>query len=142
MYSNGCMLSTSIQILKAIHNLVTEDKRFDLLYVIYFDTNFESYSQHRDLHGQRRRRCMLSTSIQILKAIHNNPRSAPVTSELYVIYFDTNFESYSQHGFVFGFRFVSCMLSTSIQILKAIHNQPFIVTGSTSVVCYLLRYKF
>ena len=39
------MLSTLIQILKAIHNGLFLRDLHDLLYVIYFDTNFESYSQ-------------------------------------------------------------------------------------------------
>ena len=39
---------------------------------------------------------MLSTSIQILKAIHNDLREQAPNKGLYVIYFDTNFESYSQ----------------------------------------------
>ena len=39
---------------------------------------------------------MLSTLIQILKAIHNDTAKENIISALYVIYFDTNFESYSQ----------------------------------------------
>ena len=118
------------------------------LYVIYFDTNFESYSQHILLLSSADCSCMLSTLIQILKAIHNlSPLllcSCPVVCyllwykfwklfttyglmgfegrKLYVIYFDTNFESYSQHLFFYILDRRGCMLSTLIQILKAIHN--------------------
>ena len=188
------MLSTSIQILKAIHNnpdlyshqdtVVCYLLRYKfwklfttwtcltiiptVLYVIYFDTNFESYSQLLACLLGFLCRCMLSTSIQILKAIHNascccNTSCAVVcyllrykfwklftTKEmrichlgtLYVIYFDTNFESYSQHGSWNIFVKFSCMLSTSIQILKAIHNHVAQASWVARVVCYLLRYKF
>ena len=66
--------------------------------------------------------CMLSTLIQILKAIHNCQPNYVSHVELYVIYFDTNFESYSQPLGVYIISSRGCMLSTLIQILKAIHN--------------------
>ena len=66
---------------------------------------------------------MLSTLIQILKAIHNDTAKENIISGLYVIYFDTNFESYSQLILNTEQILNSCMLSTLIQILKAIHNQ-------------------
>ena len=61
---------------------------------------------------------------------------------LYVIYFDTNFESYSQLSRIRPILTLSCMLSTSIQILKAIHNNMTLTLSPLRVVCYLLRYKF
>ena len=70
-----CMLSTLIQILKAIHNRGDRLARYNLLYVIYFDTNFESYSQLAVQRALAIAGCMLSTLIQILKAIHNANRS-------------------------------------------------------------------
>ena len=57
---------------------------------------------------------------------------------LYVIYFDTNFESYSQHGRGNVEPFEGCMLSTLIQILKAIHNSLVPYVCKPNVVCYLL----
>ena len=173
-HASGCMLSTSIQILKAIHNanwtaakscsVVCYLLRYKFwklfttqllqrvgdcqLYVIYFDTNFESYSQQSWFVFPSGYCCMLSTSIQILKAIHNMNLSDDYTNgvvcyllrykfwklfttaglligislSLYVIYFDTNFESYSQRVMLLQYILRGCMLSTSIQILKAIHN--------------------
>ena len=61
---------------------------------------------------------------------------------LYVIYFDTNFESYSQQYAAEYIKERGCMLSTSIQILKAIHNWRWWARMRQGVVCYLLRYKF
>ena len=61
---------------------------------------------------------------------------------LYVIYFDTNFESYSQPRWQDRACEHCCMLSTLIQILKAIHNIPSRQSMLYIVVCYLLRYKF
>ena len=113
------------------------------LYVIYFDTNFESYSQPCCASIVGGSCCMLSTSIQILKAIHNNQLNYLSKREvvcyllrykfwklfttenellrnfdtLYVIYFDTNFESYSQPRSPWSPRTPRCMLSISIQIL-------------------------
>ena len=168
------MLSTLIQILKAIHNTVWYyflDVRvvcyllwykfwklfttcsdilaaIPSLYVIYFDTNFESYSQLSRERVSKVCCCMLSTLIQILKAIHNFIRSSKACElvvcyllwykfwklfttygaatagnrGLYVIYFDTNFESYSQLVLQARYGAFGCMLSTLIQILKAIHN--------------------
>ena len=193
-YTVGCMLSTSIQILKAIHNVhswrtywnvvvcyllrykfwklfttvhTVRGKRAPL-YIIYFDTNFESYSQLVDLSNRMTICCILSTSIQILKAIHNvicnawRQRNAVYyllrykfwklfttagaatagNRGLYIIYFDTNFESYSQQTVQRARAIEGCILSTSIQILKAIHNKLIIRCVSLNAVYYLLRYKF
>ena len=142
LLSISCMLSTLIQILKAIHNYLLVGRYLDLLYVIYFDTNFESYSQPISWCWHRRWCCMLSTLIQILKAIHNSRGTRNGWSLLYVIYFDTNFESYSQPPALHTTAFDGCMLSTLIQILKAIHNDRRSLPLSPPVVCYLLRYKF
>ena len=57
---------------------------------------------------------------------------------LYVIYFDTNFESYSQPRWQDRACEHCCMLSTLIQILKAIHNKFRAVGFGLQVVCYLL----
>ena len=94
-----------------------------MLYVIYFDTNFESYSQLSVFACYKPEGCMLSTLIQILKAIHNKRCKCGGVVWLYVIYFDTNFESYSQRMCLHTEFCRSCMLSTLIQILKAIHNK-------------------
>ena len=138
------------------------------MYVIYFDTNFESYSQRFSHTFAFLLGCMLSTSIQILKAIHNPGEFLLIArivvcyllrykfwklftttflihadlQELYVIYFDTNFESYSQRITNAATNPDCCMLSTSIQILKAIHNINACKFIAIRVVCYLLRYKF
>ena len=166
--NHSCILSTSIQILKAIHNDPCKAYPVIALYIIYFDTNFESYSQlYVDICNVVTC-CILSTSIQILKAIHN--LTGPLTtnryavyyllrykfwklfttslilnvlsSSLYIIYFDTNFESYSQLVLQARYWAFSCILSTSIQILKAIHNLIGLFFKFDAAVYYLLRYKF
>ena len=138
----GCMLSTLIQILKAIHNACARGKTTTMLYVIYFDTNFESYSQ---LFGQinllRGVVCYLLW-YKFWKLFTTLPLCFPACAGLYVIYFDTNFESYSQRSGLYMNTLLCCMLSTLIQILKAIHNPLRAALQAKRVVCYLLWYKF
>ncbi len=189
-----CVVSTKIQILKAIHNLQPPHqhlylvalylrkykfwKQFTtishliaqkkLLRCIYENTNFESNSQ---LHLCRRRfttSCVVSTKIQILKAIHNNVHfyrcfkvvalylrkykfwKQFTTSRLLIasviklrcIYENTNFESNSQLLLVFGFLTQGCVVSTKIQILKAIHNKEAKEQIEELVALYLRKYKF
>ena len=177
--NGGCVVSTKIQILKAIHNqtpcytlyvqVVLYLRKYKFwkqfttrvlnwlicfwLCCIYENTNFESNSQ---LYSGRKLpvvRCVVSTKIQILKAIHNiqhfgidNTRvvlylrkykfwkqfttmstGTKITTQLCCIYENTNFESNSQLGIEPTNVGVSCVVSTKIQILKAIHNVSAVV---------------
>ena len=58
------------------------------------------------------------------------------------IYENTNFESNSQPYKVGEVKLPCCVVSTKIQILKAIHNQQWLIRSRTSVVLYLRKYKF
>ena len=136
------MLSTLIQILKAIHNRKQFVWYYKELYVIYFDTNFESYSQPPHASRTHPHGCMLSTLIQILKAIHNKSQITPLRALvvcylLWYKFWKLFTTARREEGTFFG-----CMLSTLIQILKAIHNLFHTFEAVHVVVCYLLWYKF
>ena len=135
---------------------------------IYENTNFESNSQPVSSKSHFHRCCVVSTKIQILKAIHNlnqwfyrrtnvvlylrkykfwkqfttDPVTSRFTSTLCCIYENTNFESNSQPLIKIASNFPSCVVSTKIQILKAIHNSVENFLISTGVVLYLRKYKF
>ena len=135
---------------------------------IYENTNFESNSQliwhNLVIYGG----CVVSTKIQILKAIHNSlkSREAKPIVVLYLrkykfwkqfttkffgyiwhftlccIYENTNFESNSQLLTISKPSFCCCVVSTKIQILKAIHNSEAQKKYGIQVVLYLRKYKF
>ena len=135
---------------------------------IYENTNFESNSQLLLKGTERPAGCVVSTKIQILKAIHNGVQSVALFPfvvlylrkykfwkqfttvnevfferiELCCIYENTNFESNSQLSFDTDILWHSCVVSTKIQILKAIHNALAIVETKINVVLYLRKYKF
>ncbi len=194
LITSGCVVSTKIQILKAIHNqhlfcpictrvvlylrkykfwkqfttFLLNLPFFRLLCCIYENTNFESNSQQRHPASLFRLSCVVSTKIQILKAIHNTKEQETqmsvvvlylrkykfwkqfTTAELITenhttlccIYENTNFESNSQHTGLSGNELFSCVVSTKIQILKAIHNTRTVHAFSFFVVLYLRKYKF
>ena len=189
-----CVVSTKIQILKAIHNYYVlivfcnivvlylrkykfwkqfTTSRFLVWFLtqlccIYENTNFESNSQLIPMIGQIGLRCVVSTKIQILKAIHNWNISVRIKKvvvlylrkykfwkqfttirrklwlfdSLCCIYENTNFESNSQPVFLVVKIWVGCVVSTKIQILKAIHNFDGVNCVLCSVVLYLRKYKF
>ena len=139
-----------------------------MLCCIYENTNFESNSQLTPASKTPHICCVVSTKIQILKAIHNPFSSHQLqmevvlylrkykfwkqfttklrvilyTCRLCCIYENTNFESNSQlfiGDFFYRFR---CVVSTKIQILKAIHNIQHFGIDNTRVVLYLRKYKF
>ena len=58
------------------------------------------------------------------------------------IYENTNFESNSQLVSENILLFVCCVVSTKIQILKAIHNYGAVAAAGANVVLYLRKYKF
>ena len=115
---------------------------------IYENTNFESNSQHNRIKILIKLCCVVSTKIQILKAIHNAIILVQILkcvvlylrkykfwkqfttfrgmnrakSLLCCIYENTNFLSNSQLKPLPRSHFLSCVVSTKIQILKAIHN--------------------
>ena len=135
---------------------------------IYENTNFESNSQHINKRFIHRISCVVSTKIQILKAIHNYAIDKPIlvivvlylrkykfwkqftTLPIYwfipkllcCIYENTNFESNSQRYTIFADKFAGCVVSTKIQILKAIHNLFPLQLSFERVVLYLRKYKF
>ena len=139
-----------------------------LLCCIYENTNFESNSQHINKRFIHRISCVVSTKIQILKAIHNYAIDKPIlvivvlylrkykfwkqftTLPIYwfipkllcCIYENTNFESNSQRYTIFADKFAGCVVSTKIQILKAIHNLFPLQLSFERVVLYLRKYKF
>ena len=189
-----CVVSTKIQILKAIHNSSDEIfsvgsvvlylrkykfwKQFTtslnlpftvtVLCCIYENTNFESNSQRVNVMYRNTSSCVVSTKIQILKAIHNvyfcksqgflvvlylrkykfwKQFTTPdldltLYPELCCIYENTNFESNSQPLPALAPGWPSCVVSTKIQILKAIHNDGSVVITDKDVVLYLRKYKF
>ena len=189
-----CVVSTKIQILKAIHNLLHGcinqwsvvlylrkykfwkqfTTSFSLISIavwlccIYENTNFESNSQPILGIWELGISCVVSTKIQILKAIHNwtlrNGRKTTVVlylrkykfwkqfttvffivTEIYklcCIYENTNFESNSQPSGIEIFVPLCCVVSTKIQILKAIHNHLNPKPPPALVVLYLRKYKF
>ena len=190
----GCVVSTKIQILKAIHNSINERHYdfavvlylrkykfwkqfttgcvlfvpFRLLCCIYENTNFESNSQLLLCFVLMYQCCVVSTKIQILKAIHNlyNICQDIICVVLYLrkykfwkqfttiienifleillccIYENTNFESNSQLNIATKETKISCVVSTKIQILKAIHNSEWVEVSKCRVVLYLRKYKF
>ena len=135
---------------------------------IYENTNFESNSQQIRRIFTEGLSCVVSTKIQILKAIHNIAVAllAEKVVVLYLrkykfwkqfttihqkmfylswlccIYENTNFESNSQHHSVHLFESIGCVVSTKIQILKAIHNPNSKNNWRNCVVLYLRKYKF
>ena len=135
---------------------------------IYENTNFESNSQQRCFFVKFWHRCVVSTKIQILKAIHNYffcwkhltavvlylrkykfwkqfttfACLISVAKSLCCIYENTNFESNSQPRRRSQNENWSCVVSTKIQILKAIHNCTSIKKKIVNVVLYLRKYKF
>ena len=140
----------------------------DMLCCIYENTNFESNSQLEVVSFAHWNRCVVSTKIQILKAIHNWNISVRIKKvvvlylrkykfwkqfttirrklwlfdSLCCIYENTNFESNSQPVFLVVKIWVGCVVSTKIQILKAIHNFDGVNCVLCSVVLYLRKYKF
>ena len=135
---------------------------------IYENTNFESNSQPLINCFPYQSRCVVSTKIQILKAIHNvsvfmifiiyvvlylrkykfwkqftTPEPAWAKAlRLCCIYENTNFESNSQLWRTRKKMKLSCVVSTKIQILKAIHNALLSNASNWTVVLYLRKYKF
>ena len=139
-----------------------------MLCCIYENTNFESNSQLLLVERNNFRSCVVSTKIQILKAIHNLKVEKSCTQivvlylrkykfwkqfttiiswkilfwRLCCIYENTNFESNSQLTNLPAYCLGSCVVSTKIQILKAIHNYLKSTGDMLSVVLYLRKYKF
>ena len=135
---------------------------------IYENTNFESNSQLWHPWAAQEGGCVVSTKIQILKAIHNyemdvfrltsvvlylrkykfwkqfttSCQKERTNNQLCCIYENTNFESNSQ-PVPYGLKQMpGCVVSTKIQILKAIHNLVNRKDPNTNVVLYLRKYKF
>ena len=135
---------------------------------IYENTNFESNSQQIRRIFTEGLSCVVSTKIQILKAIHNIAvallaekvvvlylrkykfwKQFTTVSSLVLwvlplccIYENTNFESNSQLDYRATPPVASCVVSTKIQILKAIHNFTAVQGATALVVLYLRKYKF
>ena len=113
----GCVVSTKIQILKAIHNCCCY--RVWYLDVVLYLRKYKFWKQftttkRRNLWQER----------------------------LCCIYENTNFESNSQLTVSSFWSLQGCVVSTKIQILKAIHNQAMYNNCIVTVVLYLRKYKF
>ncbi len=139
----SCFWKSKIQILKAIHNLLTKPL-------------------------QRLRSCFWKSKIQILKAIHNIVANIVVyfsaVSEsqrykfwkqfttqysenaikdaLFLKVKDTNFESNSQQLLYISNLHMCCFWKSKIQILKAIHNAGWLHQSHHNAVSESQRYKF
>ena len=115
--SIGCVVSTKIQILKAIHNLFLRISCF--LFVVLYLRKYKFWKQFTTM-------APLQQPEQMLCCIYEN----------------TNFESNSQLVGGIGAAFLCCVVSTKIQILKAIHNCCCYRVWYLDVVLYLRKYKF
>ncbi len=139
-----------------------------LLRCIYENTNFESNSQLTSRRWRKVLCCVVSTKIQILKAIHNKTPTTQILiivalylrkykfwkqfttckeysendAMLRCIYENTNFESNSQPSSFPVLLLKGCVVSTKIQILKAIHNLKVPFRRLWKVALYLRKYKF
>ena len=113
----SCVVSTKIQILKAIHNCRPQAKRY--WGVVLYLRKYKFWKQFTTLK-------LFLFFLRLLCCIYEN----------------TNFESNSQPFRELPTECYCCVVSTKIQILKAIHN-PFLNSFYfVIVVLYLRKYKF